>query len=75
MLPLCYIPSLVPDIMANLRLPALVGVLVLGIQHVAGAVIAGPALTCKTISDTVSSASNVIYPRKHPLPHIDGSTS
>lgn len=55
--------------MANLRLHAFLAALGLAAQHVAAAgVLAGSALTCKTISDTVSSASDVVYPGEYP-PH------
>jgi hypothetical protein len=59
--------------MALLRLPALAAALGLVVQHVAAGVIAGPALTCKTISDSVSSASDVIYPGEHQI-HLKNET-
>ncbi len=56
-------------LVAHMRVSVLLAVLGLGVQHVAAAVVGGPALTCKTISDTVSSASNVIYPSQYDTFH------
>lgn len=49
-------------IMPKLGLSAVLAALVLSAQQAAAGLIAGPALTCKTISDTVSSASSIVYP-------------